>query len=241
MAQNALNIDVWKELAISKQMLIRTATDALGLDPECSEEELKESLERGIEEIRTADQKVAAAKAEIQSTLDDLQQRLTAAEKQIKETQEASAAVEAENARLQGIIEADRKVSGDEIAKLKALVDEKTKALKSINTLLGDTPQNVAKKIKALNKKKHEDLAAKKRIEDELKNLKKERTEQNKKATAKEEQAKAITVGYRALQAYCDEQYDRLKELLDGDSENTLTAPPKLADELFADLEDSKD
>ena len=46
---------MWKEITVSKQMLIRTATDALGLDPECSEEEFKAALEKGLKEIAAAD------------------------------------------------------------------------------------------------------------------------------------------------------------------------------------------
>lgn len=57
MVQSAIDIDVWKEIAISKQMLMRTASDALGLDPECSEEELKAALEDGLKQIADADVK----------------------------------------------------------------------------------------------------------------------------------------------------------------------------------------
>jgi chromosome segregation ATPase len=234
-AQSAIDVDVWKEIAISKQMLIRTATDALGLDPECSEEEFKAALEKGLKEIAAADTKVATAKAEIQSTIDELTEKLAATEKTLKTTNEELATANGEIEKLKGVIEADRKVSTSEIDKLKAQVDEKSKALKNVNTILGDTPQNMAKKIKALNKKKHEDTTAKKRIEDELKNVKKERTEKSKKADAKEAQAKTILNGYKALQTYCDEQYDKLKELLADEKE--LITPPKLDEDVYADLE----
>jgi hypothetical protein len=43
-AESVLDLKVWKELAIKKQILIKAATDALGLDPECSEEELRAAL-----------------------------------------------------------------------------------------------------------------------------------------------------------------------------------------------------
>ena len=42
-----IQLKVWKDLAISKQILMGAATDALGLDAECSTEELKEALDRG--------------------------------------------------------------------------------------------------------------------------------------------------------------------------------------------------
>lgn len=235
MVQNAIDIDVWKEIAINKQMLIRIATDALGLNPECSEEEFKAALEQGLQEIAAADTKVAAAKVEIQDTIDDLTTRLEAAEKSLKARNTELETANKEIDKLKSVIEADRKISAEEVQKLKGQVDEKAKALKAINTELGDTPANVAKKIKTLNKKKHEDNTAKKRIEDELKNVKKERTEKTKKAEAKETQAKAILKGYQALQTYCDEQYDKLKELVE--DSKSLSAPPKLDEELYADLE----
>ena len=43
--QQDLQLKVWKELAISKQILMRAATEALKLDPECTQEELKDALE----------------------------------------------------------------------------------------------------------------------------------------------------------------------------------------------------
>ena len=49
-----LQLKVWKELAVSKQILMRAATDALGLDPECSSEELKEALAAAVEKTRAA-------------------------------------------------------------------------------------------------------------------------------------------------------------------------------------------
>lgn len=236
MVQSAIDVDVWKEIAISKQMLIRTATDALGLDPECSEEEFKAALEKGLKEIAAADTKVATAKVEIQGTIDGLTENLEKTEKSLKVTNQELATANAEIDKLKSVIEADRKVSSDEIKKLKSQVDEKAKALKNVNTILGDTPQNMAKKIKSLNKKKHEDTTAKKRIEDELKNVKKERTEKNKKADAKEAQAKTILNGYKALQTYCDDQYDKLKELVD---EKELASPPKLGEDVYSDLENN--
>ena len=40
-AEFEVQLQVWKDLAISKQVLIGAATDALGLDPECESAELK--------------------------------------------------------------------------------------------------------------------------------------------------------------------------------------------------------
>ena len=50
-----IQLQVWKDLAISKQILMGAATDALGLDAECSTEELKEALNKAIQRARDAD------------------------------------------------------------------------------------------------------------------------------------------------------------------------------------------
>ena len=53
MAQDVeVQLQVWKDLAISKQILMGAATDALGLDAECSTEELKSALKLSDEQVR---------------------------------------------------------------------------------------------------------------------------------------------------------------------------------------------
>ena len=47
-AQLELQLKVWKDLAISKQVLMRTAAIALKLDPDCSQDVLKEALESTV-------------------------------------------------------------------------------------------------------------------------------------------------------------------------------------------------
>src|SRR5690606_275400 len=61
-AQLDLQLKVWKDLAISKQILMRTAASALKLDPDCSQEELKEALEKTIKRGEQADAEVLAAR-----------------------------------------------------------------------------------------------------------------------------------------------------------------------------------
>ena len=53
-----VQLKVWKDLAVSKQMLMGAATDALGLDAECSSAELKEALEKAIKRAREADSNI---------------------------------------------------------------------------------------------------------------------------------------------------------------------------------------
>ena len=50
-----VQLKVWKDLAISKQMLMNAAITALKLDKDCSQEELKQALETTIS--RAAEEK----------------------------------------------------------------------------------------------------------------------------------------------------------------------------------------
>ena len=43
-----IQLQVWKDLAISKQILMGAATDALGLDAQCSTDELKSAMNKAI-------------------------------------------------------------------------------------------------------------------------------------------------------------------------------------------------
>ncbi len=74
------DIDIWKELAINKQILLKTVTDALELDSECSEEELKVALERGIKQISAAESVVATARKENEAAISGMEAKLKASE-----------------------------------------------------------------------------------------------------------------------------------------------------------------
>ena len=65
-----IQLQVWKDLAISKQILMGAAADALGLDSECSTDELKTALDQAIQRAREADIK-------IQETLTESEQQIT--------------------------------------------------------------------------------------------------------------------------------------------------------------------
>lgn len=141
----------------------------------------------------------------------------------------------AEKEKVDALLEATKKSAADESTKLKTQLEEKTKALKTINTQLGDTPQNVTKKLKALNKKKFDETTARQRAEEELKVAKKAKSELTKEAKADTAKIEKLIEGYKALQAYCDSQYDQLKALID--DKESLVTPPKLDNELLGIVE----
>lgn len=75
MAQPAITLDVWKELAIHNQMLIRTVTDALSLDPDCADEELKAALDAGLKRIQDAQNLVSAAEEKNKIAIADIEKK----------------------------------------------------------------------------------------------------------------------------------------------------------------------
>jgi hypothetical protein len=73
-----LQLKVWKELAISKQMLMRAATDALKLDPNCSQEELKAALEGVLKKIAKAETEAGDARAQAKITITAMENKVAA-------------------------------------------------------------------------------------------------------------------------------------------------------------------
>ena len=182
-AQLELQLKVWKELAISKQMLMRTAAEALKLDPNCSQEELKTALDAALKKVAEADASVVTAREQAKSTILGMEQKLASAQKAqaSSEAMVADLTTKLENATQQAA--AARTSSAKEIQTLKDRVVEKDKQLKAINTALADTPENVLKKMNTLKKQRQEEADARREIETSFTTLRKEKTEQDQKLT----------------------------------------------------------
>lgn len=233
-----IDIDIWKELAISKQILLRTVTDALELDPECSEEELNIALELGIKQITAAESIVSAAKKENEAAISNMEAKLKASEETRLEQELTISELQAEKTATEELLDTTRKSSESELKKVTTQLDEKKKQLKSINVALADTPENVVKKLKSLNKKKFDDATAKKRMEDELRSLKKGKRElqdRTEKLESNSSQSVILAEKYRELQTLCENQFEQLKPLVD--DETTLTALPELDEELLNSID----
>ena len=138
---------------------------------------------------------------------------------------------------LDTLLESTRKQSSDELKKTATQLEEKNKALKKINVTLADSPENVVKKIKALNKKKLDETNARKRAEDETRTLKKAKQELKKTVDQHEatiDEATKLVADYRELRAFCEEQFTQLKDLVEDD--DSLAALPELNEELLKTL-----
>lgn len=239
MAQPAITLDVWKELAIHNQMLIHTVTEALSLDPDCADEELKAALDAGVKRIQDAQTLVSAGEEKNKLAIADIEKKRLVTENARLRLEAEFKELTAEKEKVDALLETTKKSAADESTKLKTQLEEKTKALKTINTQLGDTPQNVTKKLKALNKKKFDETTARQRAEEELKVVKKAKSDLTKEAKADSAKIEKLIEGYKALQAYCDTQYDQLKALVD--DKESLVTPPKLDNELLGIVETEED
>lgn len=210
-----LQLQVWKDLAVSKQMMMSAAAEALGLDAECSVEELKIALDTAIKRGNEADDRIKAAQ-------DSASAEVAKMKMQMEESERARAAAEAEinsardaQERAEHQAAAGREANNVELSKLKAQIAEKEKTLKAIKVALADTPENVVKKLKTLKKQKTDEAAERKRAETEARNLGKEKQkleQQVAELEARIEQATKLAQQYRDLHAQCSDLSKKLQE-----------------------------
>ena len=170
-----LQLRVWKELAISKQMMMMAATDALKLDKDCTPEELKQALEATIKRSIEAELEVSNAQEQAKLAVAAVEQTLAETRKSLEAVEAALAETQASEQKLQQQIVTDRTNHGLQLKKLKDSLAEKERAIKAISKILSDTPENVAKKMKTLKKQKMDESDARKKAEAALSALRKEK------------------------------------------------------------------
>jgi colicin import membrane protein len=234
-AQLELQLKVWKELAISKQMLMRTAAEALKLDPNCSQEELKAALDAALKKVADADASVITAREQARSSILAMEQKLAAAQKaqSAAEISVAELTAKLENAGQQAA--AARAAAAKEIQTFKDRAAEKDKALKAINTALADTPENVLKKMNVLKKQRQEEADARREIESSFTTLRKEKQQQDQKLTALTDNTTKLVTQYRELHEAAGKLHEQLKPLVKDAAE--LPVLPELNSKLLEDIE----
>lgn len=163
-----IQLKVWKDLAISKQMLMGAATDALGLDAECSTEELKAALDKAIQRARDAD-------ISIQEMRSETERQVTQFRQQVKEAEEARREAEAKvdsatraKEQAEHQLTAGKADNAEALRKARADVSDKQNQLKAISKALADTPENVVRKLKTLKKQKLDEAKARGQAESSL-------------------------------------------------------------------------
>jgi len=233
-----LQLKVWKELAISKQVLMQTATKALGLKDECSTAELEDALNTAINGAKKLEAELADAKATAKEQIEALEAKLEASEKAngvlIAAKEEALNAKEAAENR----VAAGKSANAEELKKVKAQLADKQKEIKQITKILADTPENVVKKLKGLKKEKMDESTARKRAEDASRSLKKDKQKVEQELTdskALVEQAAELVGNYRELQKLANDQYNQLADSVEDKS--SLEQVPAINEELLEAIE----
>jgi colicin import membrane protein len=231
-------LQVWKDLAISKQILMGAAADALGLDSECSTDELKTALTQAIQRARDAD-------IQIQETLSNSEQQVTEFKRRTEIAEQARSEAEAKveesiNARAQ----AERQLTNgkadnaEALKKARAEVTDKQNKLKAISKALADTPENVVRKLKTLKKQKMDEAKLRGQAESRLQSMRKEKSKLEAKLETQKpalENAATLLEQIKAMHETCLQAESTIKTLSDK-KKDQLKLPP-FDEAAFAALE----
>jgi len=233
--QQDLQLKVWKELAISKQVLMRAATEALQLDPECTQDELKEALEAALKKVAKADTELFNAKREATVTITALEKKLAEGEQDLASAH--NSATEAK-AAYDGAVQQmanQRAAAATDLQKVKDRLIEREMSLKAINTALADTPANVLKKMNALKKQKQEEADARRQVESALNTLRTEKRQQDQRLADVLRNDATLVSRYRELHALSLKLHEQLQPLVE--DAKSLPQIPELDTNLLQAIE----
>lgn len=234
--KDEIQLQVWKDLALSKQLLANEIIKALDLDSTCTAADLKNALNKLIDRAKHADDSIRESRQRADAAITELRGELKKTEKArgaaVGAIDEAIAGRKAaENALVVG-----REANSESVKKAKEDVIRKDRELKAINTALADTPENVVKKLKTLKKQKLDENTARKAAENAGRTLKKEKKELQEKLDERKsllEQSGQLVEKYRELRTVANEHLTTLKEL----SDDEPTALPEQDDKLLEGIE----
>jgi chromosome segregation ATPase len=201
-----IQLQAWKDLAISKQVLMNSVTKALGLTDKCSNEELRSALDKTLERADKADINIKKVRDETDRELAEMREQLKVAQKGHKEAEQKLEASEKARAAAEHQLKAGKADNAEALKKAKAEVANKQKELKAINKVLADTPENVVKKLRQLKKQRLEEANAKNAVEKQLQSIRKELNTLKAEHEAQNtlvEQASELAKKYRELHAIC--------------------------------------
>lgn len=230
-ADSEQQLRIWKDLAISKQVLMNEAASALKLKDDFTADDLRAALNLAIKRAEDADANMAESRNRASEEIGLMQAEV---KKTIKSRTEAEAQRDAAIAEKEAAIQAlnvGRKDNAEALKKAKRAVEDKQRELKAINVALADTPENIVKKLKTLKKQKLDEATARKTAEDANRKLKKENKQQKEELdtlSELKEQTATLLASYRELRTWADEM-----EAKHDDAE----AAPKVDAKLLSDIE----
>ena len=205
---------IWKDLAISKQMLMNEAATALKLKDDFTAEDLKSALDKAVTRSRDADINMAATRGKAAESIAEMEKTVKKVEKERKEAEVQRDEARAKQEQAEQQLANGRRDNAESLKKAKKLVEEKQKELKAINLSLADTPENIVKKLKALKKQKLDENVARKLAEDANRVLKKENKTQKEELESLNtltENSTKLLQAYRMLTEWCDGAAEKLK------------------------------
>lgn len=217
-ADNETQLQVWKDLAISKQILMTAATKALGLNSECSTEELQSALDQAIQRAGEADGKVAAMREQTDKELATMKSQLRTSEAALAEAREQVAEATKAREAIERQLTVGKSENAKALKEAKAEVAEHQRKLKAISKLLADTPENVIKKLKNLKKQKLDDTRVRTQIETKLRSTTKEKVELEQKLEAQNaqlEQTAPLLEKLREMHDSCMQANKKIESLSD--------------------------
>lgn len=222
-----VQLKVWKDLAISKQILMGAATDALGLDAECTTEELKAALNEAIQRARDADLNIQETRSQADQQVAEFRKQAESAEKARAEAEEAMAAAIKAREQAEHQLATGKADNAEALKKARAEVVDRQNKLKAISKALADTPENVVRKLKTLKKQKLDEARQRAQVESRLVSMRKEKAKleaelETSKSTL--ESAARLVEQLRAMHATCVEAEATIAGLSDK-KKDQITVP----------------
>jgi myosin heavy subunit len=222
-----VQLKVWKDLAISKQILMGAATDALGLDSECSTDELKIALNQAIKRAREADLTIQETRSHADQQTSEFRERAVTAERARSEAEEKVIVAVDARAQAERQLVAGKADNAGTLKKARAEVTDKQNKLKAISKALADTPENVVRKLKTLKKQKMDEAKLRTQTETRLQKMRKEKSTleaelETQKATL--EGVAKLLEQVKAMRETCLQAASTIKSLSD-DEKDQLELP----------------
>jgi chromosome segregation ATPase len=233
-----IQLQVWKDLAISKQILMGAATDALGLDAACTTDELKAAMNKAIRQAKDADITIVTTREHAEREIAEMKQQVAMSEQARLEAEEVAAGALKARESAERQLSAGRAENAASLKKARAEVTDKQNKLKAISRALADTPENVVKKLKTLKKQKLEESRLRTQTETKLQSTRKGKAKleaelENRKSL--NEQSLPLITQLRELHSTCTKQSKKIKSL--SEDKKTSIKIPKLDEELLDSLE----
>jgi len=213
-----IQLQVWKDLALSKQLLANEVIKALDLDTTATAAKLKEALNKLIDRANHADKNIQSAREKADASINEIRNEFKASEKARLKAESAIDEANAARAAAENALSAGRESNSGSVRKAKEELAKKERELKNINAALADTPENVVKKLKTLKKQKLEENTARKAAEAMSRTQKKEIKELNEQLEERKkllEQSNQLVEQYRELRTVAE----ALKEKVGDDAE----------------------